>query len=108
MTKEHNSVPFIKVRVSDKPVPFLYDMGSQYTIITRKTYDSLPNKSSLSTFSSSGIGVDVHNFCSDDIVCLNISFNLKERRTHQVNNKPVLVSKEINSNIFGTKAENKI
>ena len=48
----------INVHVSDEPVSFLYDTGSQYTIITRKTYDSLLNKPPLSPFNFSGIGVD--------------------------------------------------
>ena len=57
LTKEHlepEQRTLIKVRVRDKLAPFLYDMGSQYTIITKKTYDSLPNKLPLSPFSSSG------------------------------------------------------
>ena len=46
-TKEHlepEKRTLINVCVSDKLVSFLCDTGSQYTIITRKTYDSLPNK----------------------------------------------------------------
>ena len=82
-------------------------MGSQYTIITRKTYDSLPNKPPLSPFNSSGIGVDGHTFCFDGRVYLNFSFDLKEGGAHQVEYESVLVSKEINSNIFGAKTENK-
>ena len=78
-----------------------------YTIITRKTCDSLPNKPPLSPFNSSGIGVDGHTFCFDGIVYLNFSFDLKEGGTHQVEYEPVLVSREINSNIFGAKGENK-
>ena len=35
------------------------------------------------------------------------SFDLKEGRTHQVEYKPVFVSKEVNTNIFGAKTENK-
>ena len=54
----------------------------------------------MSLFNSSGI-------CFDGIVYLNISFGLKERGTHQVEYEPVLVSKEINSNIFGANTENR-
>ena len=93
-TKEHlepEQRTLINVYISDKPVSFLYDTGSQYTIITRETYDSLPNKSPLSPFNSSEIDVE----------------NLKEGGTHQVEREPVLVSKEINSNIFGAKTEKK-
>ena len=110
LTKEHlepEQRTLINIRVSDKPVSFLYDTGSQYTIITRKTYDSLPNKPPLSPFNSSGIGVDGHTFCFDGIVYLNFSFDLKEGGTHQVEYEPVLVPMEINSNIFGVKTENK-
>ena len=110
LTKEHlepEQRTLINVCVSDKPVSYLYDTGSQYTIITRKTYGSLTNKHPLSPFNSSGIAVDGHTFCFDGIVYLNFSFDLKEGRTHQVEYEPVLVSKEITSNIFGAKAENK-
>ena len=110
MTKEHlepEQHTLINGRVSDKPVSFLYDTGFQCTIITRKTYDSLPNKPPLSPVNSSGIGVDGHTFCFDGIVYLNFSFNLKEGGTHQVEYEPVLVPKEINSNVFGVKTENK-
>ena len=41
------------------------------------------------------------------VVYLNISFDFKKGGTHQVEYEPVLVSKEINSNIFGVKTENK-
>ena len=105
-TKEHcepEQPTLINVCVSDKPVSFLYDTGSQYTIITRKTYDSLPNKPPLSSFNSSGIGVDGHTFCFDGLVYL----NLKEGGTRQVKYESVSVSKEINSNIFGAKTENR-
>ena len=71
LTKEHlepQHRTLIKVRESDKPVSFLYVTGSQHKIITRKTYDSLPNKPLLSPFSSSRIGVDGHTFCFDGIV----------------------------------------
>ena len=110
LTTEHLEAvqrTLIKVCASDKPVPFLYDTESQYTIITRKTYDSLPNKPPLSPFSSSGISVDRHTFCLDGTVYLNFSFDLKEGGTRQVKYKPVLVPKEINSNTFGAKTENK-
>ena len=109
-TKEHlepEQGTLINVHVSDKHVSFLYDTRSYYTIITRKTYDSLPNKPPLSPFNSSGIGVDGHTFCFDGIAYLNFSFDLREAGTHQVEYEPVLVSKEINSNIFGAKTENK-
>ena len=59
LKKEHlGPEQHILIKVSDKPVPFLYDTGSQYTIITRKTYYSLSNKPPSSSFSSSGIGFD--------------------------------------------------
>ena len=75
--------------------------------MTRKTYGSLLNKPPLSPSSSSGIGVDGHAFCFDSIVYLNFSFDLKEGGTLQAEYDPVLVSKEINSNISGAKTENK-
>ena len=109
-TKEHlepEQRTLINFRVSDKPISLLYDTGSQYIIITRKTYDSLPNNPPLSPFNSSGIGVDGHTFCFDGRVYLNFSFDLKEGGAHQVEYESVLVSKEINSNIFGAKTENK-
>ena len=100
-TKEHlepEQRTLIKVRVSGKPVFYLHDTGSQYTIITRKTYDSLPNKLLLSPFNSSEI-------CFDGIVYLNFSFGLKERGTLQVEYEPV--SKENIYNIFGAETENR-
>ena len=110
LTKEHlepEQRTLINVCVSDQPVSFLYDTGSPYTIITRKTYGSLPNKPPLSPFNSSGIAVDGYTFYFDGIVYLNFSVDLKEGGTHQVEYEPVLVSKEITSNIFGAKTENK-
>ena len=93
--------------MSQSSVFFLHDTGSKYTIITRKTYDSLPNKPPLSPFNSSGIGVDGYTFCFDGIVYFKFSFKLKEGQTHQVEHEPVLVSKKMNSNVFGAKTENK-
>ena len=68
--------------------------------LLKKTYNSLPNKPLLSPFSSSEIGVDGHTFCFDGIVHLNFSFDLKEGGGSSMEYEPVLVSKEMNSNIF--------
>ena len=50
----------IDIEILGTLVSFLYDPGSQYSMITRNVYDSLSTKPPLNLISKSGIGVDGH------------------------------------------------
>ena len=72
-----------------------------------RNIDALPNKPPLSSICSSGVSIDGYTFCFDGIVYIIFAFDLEKGGTHQVEYEPVLVAKEISSNIVGTKTENK-
>ena len=63
----------LKVKIGGKEFTFLHDTGSQFSIITRKTYESIPVRPPLQNVDKNGIGIDGSNFKFDGIVYLNLS-----------------------------------
>ena len=61
----------LKVIVGEIETEFLYDPGSQYTMLPRKIYDRLKYRPPLLPITSAGIGVDGHKFSIDGVVNLN-------------------------------------
>ena len=48
----------VNVEIGGKNVELLYDTGSQFSIVTKRKYDSLPCKPLLVEIKQSGIGID--------------------------------------------------
>ena len=59
----------LKIKVCEKLYEFLYDTGSQFSIIKRSIYDDLPNKQLLHGVTQRGIGIEGSKFIFDGVVC---------------------------------------
>ena len=105
--KEKASRTILKINVGNQKIDFLYDTGSQYSIMKKETYDSLENKPPLNPVTQSGIGIDGHSFGFDGIVYLNLTFNVDDGEPYTLEYEPILVSSKVTSNIFGAQTENR-
>ena len=68
----------LKIKVCEKLYEFLYDTGSQFSIIKRSIYDGLPNKSPLHGITQRGIGIEGSKFIFDGVVYVNLGLQQKD------------------------------
>ena len=95
----------IKVTVSDIIIDFLYDPGSQYTMIPKEVYDKLNFRPPLIPLEKSGMGVDGHKFSLLGIVYLNLKLHQTDGTFYTIEYEPVLVSENIDTPIYGLHSE---
>ena len=74
----------VNVETDGENVEPLYDTGSQFSIIKRQTYGSLPCKPPLVEVKQSGIGIDGHKFTFEGVAYLTLNFKKSD--------EPILVS----------------
>ena len=67
-----------KIKECEKLYEFLYDTGSQFSIIKYSIYDGLPNKPPLHGVTQCGIGTEGSKFIFDGIVYLNLGYKQKK------------------------------
>lgn len=97
----------IKAAISGAEYDFLYDPGSQYTMIPKQIYDNLKHKPQLIQIEKSGIGVDGHHFRIEGVIYLNLQLKQENGSFHTIEYEPVLVSSCISTPIFGINTENR-
>ena len=97
---------FVKLNISNQPIDFLYDTGSQFSIMTRETYNKLNSKPPLFDIAKSGTGIDGSQFKFDGIAYMNLSFPNEQGPVYTVQYEPILISSHVTCNIFGAKTEN--
>ena len=95
----------LKIKVCEKLYEFLYDTGSQFSIIKRSVYDDLPNKPPLHGVTQCGIGTEGSKFIFDGVVYLNLELQTEEGHFYNLEYEPVFVSSQISTNIYGMKKE---
>ncbi len=95
----------IKVKIVSQIVNFLYDPGSQFTIISRDVYDSLAVKPPLQPVQQAGVGITGTTFNFDGLVYINLGLEKSDGNTYTLEYEPVLVSSKINTSIFGINTE---
>ena len=95
----------ICANISGKDVMLLYDPGSEYTILPRSLYDSLPSKPPLVPVNHSGVGINNSKFSFDGVAYLNIIFQRPDKSSYTIPYQPVLVSSHISQPIFGIHTE---
>ena len=71
----------LKIKVSEKLYKFLYDTGSQFSVIERSIYDDLPNKPPLHGVTQCGIGTEGSKFIFDGLF-IQISSYKKKKDIH--------------------------
>ena len=84
---------------------FLYDPGSQYTVIPSSVYQSLNNKPPLTAVNKVGIGISGVQFKFDGAAHLNLRFTRLDSTSYLLEYEPVLVSPYINTCIFRIHSE---
>ena len=95
----------IKVKVGSDMIDFLYDTGSQNSVIPRHVYDSLQVKPPLITMKRSGIGITGAKFQFDGVVYLNLELQQTDGSLYILEYEPVLVSPIVVTSTFGIKTE---
>ena len=95
----------LKVNISGKDINFLYDPGSEYTILPKHLYDSLPIKPPLLPTDQFGIGINKSKFKFDGIAYLELSFSRQDGSNYRLQYEPILVSSDISQAIFGIHTE---
>ena len=94
-----------KIKECEKLYEFLYDTGSQFSIIKYSIYDGLPNKPPLHGVTQCGIGTEGSKFIFDGVVYLNLELQTEEGHFYNLEYEPVFVSSQISTNIYGMKKE---
>ena len=84
---------------------FLYDVGSQQSIMPRNVYDKLTSKPLLSPVNVSGIGISGDKFAIDGLAYLNIQLVATNGMAYTLEYGPVLVTTAVDTCIFGIIAE---
>ena len=95
----------IKIRTGEQELDFLYDPGSQFSIIPLSYFDKLENKPPLVPIKESGVGVAGNKFPIDGVAYLNLQLIAKDRSTYLLEYEPVLITAAVDTCIFGVKTE---
>ena len=95
----------VNVEIGGKNIELLYDTGSQLSIITKTTYDTLLDKPPLIDVKQSGVGIDGHQFQFEGVAYLTMNFKKEDGTDYPLFYEPVLVSNSIKTNILGAKTE---
>ena len=91
----------IKLKIGETSVDLLYDPGSTYTTLTREACDSLKSKPPLTPIAKSGVTVSGEKFQIDGVAFVNIKFEREDSSQYLLEYQPVLVSRNVSSNLFG-------
>ena len=95
----------IKVKLRKREVQFLYDPGSQFTILARRDYDILQVKPPIQSINQVGIGVTGTKFSFDGLIYLNLGLEKADGTIYTLEYQPVLVSSNVMTSIFGINTE---
>ena len=96
---------FVKGLVSGQEFKFLYDTGSQLTLLQRSDYESLASKPPITPIGQNGITVDGQSFTIDGAIYVNLELRCADGTTFMLPYETVLVCPNIKSNILGISAE---
>ena len=97
----------IKINTCGETIDFLYDTGSQVTIMTRNGFESLPNKPPIQKVERSGTAVDGTPFKFDGVAYLNLSLPNERNGQYALEYETILISCNVESNIYGAQTEEK-
>ena len=95
----------LNIGLSGKKFNFLYNPGSNYSIITKKTYDNLTNRPTINKIGKIGMSVQNIPFEIMGVIFITIRLHDLNGITFDLKDEPVFVSKAIDTNIFGISTE---
>ena len=90
----------VNVEIDGKTVELFYDTSSQFSIITRQTYNSLPCKLPLAEVKQS-------SFIYKGSSLSNLELQESDITDYPLTYEPILVSNHMKSNILGAKTESR-
>ena len=99
--------PHFHHTIKKLPTALLYDTGSQFPIITRQTYYSLPCKPPLVEVKQSGIDIDGLKFTFEGVAYLTLNFKKFDGTDYSLYYGPILVSNHMKSHILGAITESR-
>ena len=107
--RKKNLIPverfLLKIKVCQKLYEFLYDTGSQFSIIKRSIYNDLPNKPPLRGVTQCCIGIEGSKFIFDGVVYLNLGLQTEEGHTYNLEYEPIFASLQMSTKINAMKTE---
>ena len=89
-----------KLQVGKQDLDFLFDSGSQHSMMPRKVYDQLADRPPLSPVNVSGIGVAGNKFCIDGVAYLNLKLITTNGMIYTLEYEPILVTAAVDTCIF--------
>ena len=98
----------LKLTVGRKLLDFLYDPGSQFTMIPKHIYDRLAQEPALSPINKLRVGSSATKFFPGRGSLHEHCNGISKGQEFSINYEPILVSGDVKSCIFGTNSENKL
>ena len=95
----------LKLQVGGQELEFLYDPGSQFSIMPRCVYEKLDHRPPLTPITESVVGVSGRRFLIDSIAHLNLKLIATDGSIYTLEYEPVLVTAAVDTCIFGIKTE---
>ena len=89
----------MNIDIGGKGLTFLYDPGSQYSVLPLNIFQQLANKPPLTPINRAGMGISGVPFKIDGVT---VNFKREDNTSFNLEYEPVLVSSDIKNNIFGT------
>ena len=86
---------FSDITVGDTPLKFLYDPGSQHTMIPSSIYHNMQHKPTLAPVNKVGIGISGTHFQFDSAAHMNLKFKRPDDTPYILEYGPVLVGPHI-------------
>ena len=94
-----------RVVIDGSELEFLYDPGSQFSIIPRQVYDQFKVKPPLVPVNEAGVGVAGNRFEFDGVVYMNVNLVQEDGSYYLLEYEPLLVTSAVDSCIFGIRTE---
>ena len=95
----------MNIDIGGKGLKFLYDPGSQYSMLPLNIFQQLANKPPLAPINRAGMGISGVPFKIDGVACMTMTFKREDNTSYNLEYEPVLVSSDIKNNIFGLHSE---
>ena len=90
----------LNIDIGGRGLKFLYDPGSQYSMLLLNIFQQLANKPPLTLINRAGMGISGVPFKIDGMAYMTMTFKREDNTSYSLEYEPVLVSSDIKNNIF--------
>ena len=95
----------LNIDIGGRGLKFLYDLGSQYSMLLLNIFQQLANKPPLTPINRAGMSISGVPFKIDGVAYMTMTFKREDNTLYSLEYEPVLVSSDIKNNIFGLHSE---